>query len=171
MKNPDISVDEDKKYKQRLAARIYREKNREQINQKSREFSHTDKRKKYIKNYKEKNKEKIKQQGRDYRQSHKEKSNESSRNYYNKNKEKELDRIRFKKYGITGDLFREILERQGEKCPICGKVLTKNPSVDHDHITGKIRGLICNSCNLTIGIVGESPEILRNIAKYLEDNL
>jgi hypothetical protein len=92
------------------------------------------------------------------------------REYYRNHKQKELDRIRFKKYGITGEEFRTLVEKQGLKCPICNRDITKNPSVDHDHVTGKIRGLICNNCNLSVGNAEDSPDRLRAMAEYLERN-
>jgi hypothetical protein len=138
-----IFVNKDEQYKNKLAyRRMWRVKNRERI---------------------------LKQEG-EYRDKNRIAVNQYSRLRYYKNKQKELDRIRFKKYGITGEEYREILERQGIKCPICNRDITKNLSVDHNHITGKIRGLICNSCNLAIGNANDSPDRLRAMADYLERN-
>jgi len=129
-----------------------------------------EKRKAYVKVWKLKNHEKVLQQGRAYYKRNAENRQKYSRDFYRNNRQKELDRIRFKKYGITGEEFREILEKQGIRCPICNRDISKNLSVDHDHITGKIRGLICNNCNLSIGNAGDSPDRLRAMADYLERN-
>lgn len=75
-----------------------------------------------------------------------------------------------RKYGITLDQYDNILESQGGVCAICG---TDTPGgkgrfhVDHDHKTGKIRGLLCVKCNLTLGGVSDNINILVNAIKYL----
>lgn len=124
----------------------------------------------YRKRWTEKNRERILEVSRIWRKKNKEKLRVKALLRYRKNPQRELDRIRFKKYGITGDEFRMIIEKQGTQCPICGKSIHKNLSVDHDHITGKIRGIICNPCNLSIGNAKDSPERLRAMADYLEKN-
>lgn len=51
-------------------------------------------------------------------------------------------------YGMTLDEYYELLERQGNVCAICGKPpKSKRLSVDHNHKTGKVRGLLCTKCN------------------------
>ena len=127
-----------------------------------------EKRKIYRREWTIKNKDRILEVGRNYQKKNREKLSMQARLRYRKNPQKELDRIRYKKYGINGDEFRTILKKQGAKCPICGKDITKNLSVDHDHITGEIRGLICNQCNLAIGNSEDSPSRLREMASYLE---
>lgn len=57
---------------------------------------------------------------------------------------------------------------QNNKCLICCKV--KKLVVDHDHNTGLVRGLLCDTCNRGIGYLKEEVEILRNAIKYLEKN-
>jgi hypothetical protein len=59
-------------------------------------------------------------------------------------------------YGIDGALFRELLQRQPGVCAICAKPLiisfeVRAPSIDHDHRTGRVRGILCQSCNLRVG--------------------
>jgi uncharacterized protein YbaR (Trm112 family) len=74
-------------------------------------------------------------------------------------------------YGITLEDYVEMFDSQNGVCAICFKECkTKNSlSVDHDHTTGKVRGLLCNACNRAIGMLGDSPEILRKAADYLEN--
>lgn len=76
------------------------------------------------------------------------------------------------KYGITAEEFREMLFQQENKCAICGNefLTSKAPCIDHDHETGKIRGILCNGCNSGIGFLKDSIENLRNAALYLERN-
>lgn len=70
----------------------------------------------------------------------------------------------------------EILKCQGGSCGGCGCTLVRGGKkvkanmlcVDHDHETGKIRGLLCHACNRTLGFVKDRPDVLRALADYLE---
>lgn len=74
-----------------------------------------------------------------------------------------------KKYGLTPEQFQEMLKRQDSKCAICGNHQQyRQLSIDHCHKTGKVRGLLCTSCNRGIGYFYDSPYRLKNAAKYLE---
>lgn len=73
------------------------------------------------------------------------------------------------KYGISLSDYNELLESQGGVCAVCGDLPDKRRlAVDHNHDTGKIRGLLCQPCNVSIGKMKESPELLRKLANYLE---
>ena len=77
-------------------------------------------------------------------------------------------------YGITIEDFERIQEDQDGKCKICGeeeKAVIRGVPLDHCHETGKIRGLLCHRCNKGLGEFGESPEMLRKAAEYLERSL
>ena len=67
------------------------------------------------------------------------------------------------------DLQSKILEKRDTRCKECVKK-QKRLSVDHNHITGKIRGLLCSSCNVGLGVFKDSPDLLRKAIKYLDDN-
>jgi hypothetical protein len=72
-------------------------------------------------------------------------------------------------YGITLDQYDALLAEQGGVCAICrGPSTGKNWHIDHDHITGKVRAILCNGCNVALGQMRNSPEILRAAADYLE---
>ena len=60
-----------------------------------------------------------------------------------------------KLYGITLKDFDDMLERQDGRCAICGKKGNdnKNLCVDHNHKTGRVRGLLCSRCNIKLGLV------------------
>lgn len=76
-------------------------------------------------------------------------------------------------YGISLEDARIILEKQENKCALCGKSLelpSKNAHVDHDHITGKIRGILCMNCNMALGRLGESVEKVNRVLRYLGGN-
>lgn len=80
------------------------------------------------------------------------------------------------KYGLTFEEFDEKLIEQNFVCAICGCAETainnnansvKRLSVDHNHSTGKVRGLLCSRCNSGLGLFQESPELLEAATKYI----
>jgi len=79
-------------------------------------------------------------------------------------KQKRNIRLR-REYGITLLQYNEMLKNQKYRCAVCFKqnVLV----VDHNHKTGKIRGLLCMSCNVILGSVKEDVTILQSAIKYL----
>lgn len=54
-----------------------------------------------------------------------------------------------------------------KKCSVCKD--KSSLSVDHNHTTGKIRGILCNNCNRGIGLLGDTPESLLKAYKYLKE--
>ncbi len=79
-------------------------------------------------------------------------------------------------FGITPEEYNKLLSDQGYVCAICGKEekymgtnnKIMNLSIDHDHETGNIRGLLCNSCNRGLGFFQDSKDILGEAIKYLK---
>jgi hypothetical protein len=59
-------------------------------------------------------------------------------------------------YGVTEEQFQAMLKGQNNACGICKKV--KPLGVDHNHTTGKVRGLLCQKCNHAIGLLDEDPK-------------
>jgi C4-type Zn-finger protein len=93
------------------------------------------------------------------------------RAYYNENKSKELSRALVKNYGITREDKRAMLESQNYKCPICGQTLEldgRKTHLDHDHKTGKIRGVLCDKCNKGLGNFNDDIERMKSAIAYLE---
>lgn len=79
-------------------------------------------------------------------------------------------RGRFKKYGLTEERFNEMLSEQAHKCLGCALPLTRHTArIDHDHATGRVRGLLCNPCNWALGHAKDNPTVLRALAAYLEE--
>lgn len=76
------------------------------------------------------------------------------------------------KYGISLEDYNLLLEKQNNCCAVCKDIPTKQKlHVDHNHSTGKIRGLLCQACNVSIGKMKESPALLRALAEYIEVKL
>ena len=70
------------------------------------------------------------------------------------------------KYGLSPKEYYALVARQGGACAICRKI--KPLCVDHCHLTGKVRGLLCRTCNSALGFWGDSPAVVRRALKYLE---
>lgn len=75
-------------------------------------------------------------------------------------------------YGMTEDDFQRLLKRQESVCAICHQKCRQRETlcIDHDHTTGKVRGLLCQDCNHIIGLAKDSPERLRAAATYVQDS-
>lgn len=92
----------------------------------------------------------------------------------------ESDRNIKRQYGLTREIYNEKLKVQNFVCAICengelsidGKSNTKrNLAVDHNHKTGKIRGLLCWRCNTTIGKINEDLDLIDKMKAYLIKHL
>jgi hypothetical protein len=81
-----------------------------------------------------------------------------------------------KKYNLSLEEIQNRITQQNNLCEICGNIIEfiinqsgkSTACVDHDHKTGKVRGLLCAYCNTAIGMLKDSPEFCRNAANYLE---
>jgi hypothetical protein len=76
------------------------------------------------------------------------------------------------KHNITLEQYKNLLTNQNNKCKICGAeqgTLNKELFVDHDHETGKIRGLLCQNCNFGIGLLKDDISILEKALEYLKE--
>lgn len=75
-------------------------------------------------------------------------------------------------YGLAPGEYQRLYEAQGGRCAILGCRATgtgkKRLAVDHDHKTGKVRGLLCSTHNQMLGDHGDNPEAFQSIANYLE---
>lgn len=98
--------------------------------------------------------------------------------YAHRNAERQRERSHansLAEYGLTLADFRAMLEAQNGLCAICGNpetVVKRNGtlvklSVDHDHMTGRVRELLCQRCNNLLGGARDSTEILEAAARYL----
>jgi len=79
-----------------------------------------------------------------------------------------------KKHNLTIKEYEEMLKQQYDKCAICGKPETIKQrgkiqalSIDHDHKTGKVRGLLCSRCNVLLGFLHEDIHFILKIINYL----
>ena len=91
------------------------------------------------------------------------------------NPEKRAKIRRKYQYGISSEEYEHLITLQHGLCAICGKTETysrkKSLSVDHDHNTKRIRGLLCSRCNTVLGLIGDSTDLLTNCLDYLYKSL
>lgn len=77
---------------------------------------------------------------------------------------------RREKYGVTAEQFEILFEAQNGKCKICDRPSVKALVVDHCHITGRVRGLLCRKCNSGIGMLCDDPVLVASALRYLRGN-
>jgi hypothetical protein len=150
--------------------------------------SHYDK-EKYLKNpkkfidkskrYKTNNKDKVDISNQKYRELHPDSnSNFRTKNPdYAKNWEKSHREIIRgyaikRRYKITTEKYEEVFLLQNGCCRICGthqSKLDKRLNIDHSHVSGAFRGLLCGNCNRALGMLNDDPAVIRKAALYIED--
>jgi hypothetical protein len=107
------------------------------------------------------------------------KKRKSKKSYKDKAEINNRNNWLYRNYRITPDKFELMLKNQNNVCAICKNNetrinkklnLIKNLSVDHCHKTGKVRGLLCNNCNTSLGRFKDSIELLESAINYLKNN-
>lgn len=74
------------------------------------------------------------------------------------------------KYGLSEEQYLDMFKQQNNSCAICKTSFKKTKAcVDHNHITGIVRGLLCNNCNKALGLVHDNKSILKNMIVYLDN--
>ena len=123
------------------------------------ERTHPRSRAEYSREYKKRNREKVLAWKR-----------KSSATYRAKNPEHHRRYALPSKYGITQADFDALLEAQGGMCALCSHpdAVGSRLDIDHDAKTGRVRGLLCRRHNMGLGYFQDSPELLRQAARYLE---
>ena len=134
------------------------------------------------------NKEQLKEYKKQYYLENKDSISEYSKKHYIENKECIKKRVRKyrlnnpdklknaalkHKFGITLNEYSVLLSKQKHRCAICksfgvGRKNAKYFHVDHDHETGKVRGLLCSKCNTALGLFNEDVTALKKAIKYLD---
>jgi len=111
---------------------------------------------------------KKKEHSKKYRETHREEIRERSKKYWKEHKEiAEKSRI-FRQYGCTLEQIDEMLRKQDHKCALCGKSLEEGKRcIDHNHKTGKARGILCSKCNIRLGHFESVYNDIELFNKYL----
>jgi hypothetical protein len=94
---------------------------------------------------------------------------------YKKNPNRVINQNLIRNYGITLEQKMKMINVQGNKCLICkvefGHSKKENyPCTDHNHSTGRVRGILCPPCNKALGNVRENFGIALDIAKYIQED-
>lgn len=143
------------KAKEQEYQKRYREKNIERIREKDRKL-------------KRQNYQRYREQNRIWRQNNPEKVKEYATRYRASGAQKWYQ-IKHR-YGIDEVQFKALLEKQQNKCPICGAGFEgRKPYIDHSHRNGKVRGLLHRECNALLGFAIEKVEVLQNAINYIKD--
>ena len=170
---------EARKEQKRLAAKTYRERNPEKVKQKNKEQYEKNRQERisYARSYYETNKDKVSKQSKKRYEEVKELQSKKYKEFRKQNPDfiKERDKGYYlkKKYGITTQQLAEMWTSQNGKCGNMGclEALVRGKAgfaVDHCHQTGKIRGLLCMKCNVSLGNVKDSITRLFGLIKYLK---
>jgi hypothetical protein len=106
-----------------------------------------------------------------YRDAHREETLARHKAYYHAHREERSSSELILNYGISKADRDMLLFAQNGTCAICGKDNwgKNSPHVDHDHVTGKIRGILCARCNVALGMIGDDPKVAQSIITYLEN--
>lgn len=119
-----------------------------------------EKMKEYNKQWHKDNLEKAKENGKQWRDNNLERAKEIARRWHLKSK-----------YNLSLCDYNKMFNNQEGCCAICGRhqsKLTKVLSVDHNHGTEEVRGLLCSKCNTFIGYINEDPNVLRRMEDYFK---
>lgn len=91
---------------------------------------------------------------------------ENKNHYHFFREEVKFSRI-FYKFGMTKEVYLKLLEEQNHLCAICQKSSNDTLAVDHNHITGQYRGLLCGKCNMALGLLDEDINRMNNLRSYV----
>jgi len=163
--------------------RAYYIAHREEVKARGRAYNiaHQDEVKAKKKIYRAAHREEVAAYDKTYRIAHKEEIRAKKKAYYITHREEEraYRRVNRKKirarwiereHGLSRMALDALLEKQGDVCAICGTAEwgPQGPMVDHDHITGQIRGILCHHCNAMLGFAKDRRDILSRAAEYIE---
>ena len=112
---------------------------------------------------------------RAYHQANREKKNERSKQFRRERGYEQNIKLMAYKYGFTVEWYvTEIAKREG-LCDICGQPqppdyrgVVKALSVDHDHVTGRVRGFLCSHCNIALGGFKDNIDSISRAVAYLQ---
>jgi Recombination endonuclease VII len=171
--SPPSNRGEDRKAKKRACQRAWEVANREKRAAYKKAYRQTHKQAitAYEMAHRKANKEAIAARKKAYYDLNKERASASAKNQPGRKRrlrENDLRRI----YGMTLNQYDELLRLCHNRCVGCnmefGIAKGSVPHVDHDHESGRVRGLLCGHCNKVLGLAKDNPEVLRNLTSYLE---
>ena len=123
----------------------------------------------YAKGYRIKNREKMLALDRKRHIENRVKRIAISRRRYHENPERAYFKW-IKVYGLSGEEYKILLNKQNGVCAICKTACSsgRRLAVDHCHVTGRVRGLLCANCNTALGKFKDSPSLMVDAIRYIE---
>ena len=73
-----------------------------------------------------------------------------------------------RRYGVSRKQYEDIVRQQNGVCAMCGRTSKRRLAIDHDHVGGGLRGLLCLECNTKLGVL-EDEQFVSKAVKYLSD--
>ena len=125
------------------------------------------------KKYRAANRERLNARAKEFYAANREQQKVYSKKRYAVNRERYREYRLKRNYGLSIEDYNALFEAQAGCCAICGchqSELKKKLAVDHDHVTGEVRGLLCVACNAAIGLLCDDPELLEKGKVYLYAN-
>jgi len=172
----ELKINE-KKRKRLESQRRYREKNRELLNEKNRRYREENKetvelsRKRWIDQNPEKAIESHRNRQRRYKERNLEKVRVSQKLWYDANKERYRENKLKRLYNLNLNDYEKMLQEQKSCCAICSAKVEEERDkvlvVDHNHLTGNVRGLLCHKCNTGLGLFRDNEAYLLKAVEYL----
>ena len=153
-------------------------KNKEKLTEKHKKYNIKNKEKTKIrsKKYNTINKEHLKKKQSEWKKRNRKKLREYAARYKKKYPEKaEIKNFKSKlsslKINFTFEEYKKLVSEQNNLCAICNKKEEKRSlSIDHSHVTLKVRGLLCKKCNSGLGFFGDNIFVIEKALKYLKKN-
>lgn len=127
-----------------------------------------------VKRYKQANPEKVQQWNKEHDKRRldlvKARQERNHKRHYHERKGRIREGFLKRTYGITTVEYEALVAKQNGLCAICNQLPARDLrlAIDHDHITGKIRALLCNDCNLVLGHVENNIDLLPAMLDYLD---
>jgi hypothetical protein len=173
------------KFCKKIRNKIYNSTHKEKIAKRTKKYYllHKEETLKQCKKYASEHKKEIKQRQHKWYKRNKKSHNNYTKAYYLKHKDKLLkDGFRQalkRNFNLSINDYNTMMQEQKGVCAICKRTETlkktnrtsvRRLSVDHDHKTGKVRGLLCNRCNVILGKIEDNTILLNTMIKYLQNN-
>jgi hypothetical protein len=126
--------------------------------------------------YRAKHREELNRRQRDWAANNRMQARKSAADWYMRNKDKARAtrrRSKLRQFGLTVEQFAALLAKQGGMCAICrGPQQVRKGEItqfalDHNHMSGRPRGLLCGRCNRVLGSVNEDEALLQAMISYL----
>jgi len=129
--------------------------------------AHPEKMRENCRRWRAANLENARERVRKYQTEHREEINERVRRSRAEHPDRQREWDRKCLYGLALGEYDALLTVQDGRCAICGRG-DEHLCVDHNHVTGVVRGLLCRKCNGGVGLLQDNPGLLREAADYLE---